>query len=233
MLKLNDINVFYGPVHALKNVSLEIQQGNIVSLLGANGAGKSTILKTISGLIRPKSGEYLVEGKNAIRRPSHQIVKLGIIHCPENRRVFPKLTVEENLRIGGYFKTKKQINEGMEKTFAYFPRLKERLTQKAGTLSGGEQQMLAIGRSLIAEPKVLLLDEPSLGLAPNLVNEIFEIIKQINKDGTSVLLVEQNAHMALEISDYTYVLENGKVSLEGLARELKQSDLIKKLYLGG
>ncbi|BAQ09075.1 branched-chain amino acid ABC transporter [Bacillus sp. OxB-1] len=233
MLKLTDIHTYYGKVHALKGISIQVEEGSIVSLIGANGAGKSTTLKTISRLIQPKQGHFEWKGSSFIRKPSNEIVKQGIIHCPEGRRVFPLLTVEENLKIGAYqSKDKKTDERNLEKVFTYFPRLKERLQQKAGTLSGGEQQMLAIGRSLMGNPKVLLLDEPSLGIAPIIVREIFEIIQAINKEGTSILLVEQNAHMALEISDYAYVLENGRIALEGKAEDLRQNEEIKQLYLG-
>ncbi len=223
----------YGHVHALRGISLTVNDGKIVSLLGGNGAGKSTTLKMISRLIQPKKGRYEINGKSMLRDSPSKVVKKGIIHCPENRRVFPLFTVEENLMIGAYSRKDKTIKKDMEKVFTYFPRLKERLHQKAGTLSGGEQQMLAIGRSLMGNPKVLLLDEPSLGIAPILVKEIFEIIKTINKDGTSILLVEQNAHMALEISDYAYVLENGHIALEGESKDLKDNDEVRRLYLGG
>lgn len=233
MLKLSDVHVYYGHVHALKGVNLTVEDGKIVSLLGGNGAGKSTTLKMISRLVQPKKGNYEIDGKSLMKDSPSQVVKKGIIHCPENRRVFPLLTVEENLMIGAYNRKDKNIKEDLEKVFTYFPRLKERIKQKAGTLSGGEQQMLAIGRSLMGKPKVLLLDEPSLGIAPILVKEIFEIIKQINKDGTSVLLVEQNAHMALSISDYSYVLENGHIALEGNSQELRDNDEVRRLYLGG
>ncbi|WP_338453271.1 ABC transporter ATP-binding protein [Niallia oryzisoli] len=233
MLQLTDVHVYYGHVHALRGVSLKIDDGKIVSLLGGNGAGKSTTLKMISRLVQPKSGSYQIDGKTMLKESPSRIVKRGIIHCPENRRVFPTFTVEENLKIGAYKRKDKKIKSDFEKVFSYFPRLKERLNQKAGTLSGGEQQMLAIGRSLMGDPNVLLLDEPSLGIAPNLVIEIFEIIKEINKDGTSVLLVEQNANVALAISDYGYVLENGHVALEGNSKNLKNNDEVRRLYLGG
>ncbi|NSL50515.1 ABC transporter ATP-binding protein [Calidifontibacillus erzurumensis] len=233
MLKLRNVHVKYGHVHALRGISLEIQKGQIVSLLGANGAGKSTTLKMISRLVEPNQGEYIVDGTNMLKKSSSDVVKAGIIHCPENRRVFPQLTVYENLKIGAILrKDKKQINKDFDRVFTYFPRLKERLNQLAGTLSGGEQQMLAIGRSLMGNPSYLLLDEPSLGIAPLLVKEIFEIIKTINQEGTSILLVEQNAHMALQISDYSYVLENGKIALEGQSQKLKNNDRIRQLYLG-
>lgn len=233
MLTLSDVHVYYGHVHALRGITMKVEEGKIVSLLGANGAGKSTTLKTISRLIQPKKGTYEVNGQSMLKENASKIVKKGIIHCPENRRVFPLFTVEENLMIGAYNRRDKNVKKDLEKVFSYFPRLKERLSQKAGTLSGGEQQMLAIGRSLMGNPKVLLLDEPSLGIAPILVKEIFEIIKKINQDGTSVLLVEQNANMALAISDYAYVLENGHIALEGPAHELKNNDEVRRLYLGG
>jgi branched-chain amino acid transport system ATP-binding protein len=233
LLKLSDIHVDYGHIHALRGVSIEIPKGKVVALLGANGAGKSTTLKTISRLLNPKRGSFELEGESMLKKSPNDIVKKGIIHCPENRRVFPLLTVEENLRIGSFVrKDKDQINADMEKVFTYFPRLKERLQQFAGTLSGGEQQMLAIARSLMGSPQVLLLDEPSLGLAPNLVRDIFQIIERINEEGTSILLVEQNAHLALAISDYAYVLENGRVALEGESEKLKENDEIRHLYLG-
>lgn len=234
MLKLTDIHVNYGSVQALKGVSLEVEEGKIITLLGANGAGKSTTLKTISRLVNIQKGTYELNGKSVNTQSPSYIVKNQIIHCPENRRVFPELTVEENLQIGAYMrKDKEQVEKDLEKVLTYFPRLSERMSQFAGTLSGGEQQMLAIGRSLMGNPKVLLLDEPSLGLAPNLVREIFNIVKKINKDdGITVLLVEQNAHLALEIADYAYILENGKIQLAGEAGELKTNDRVRQLYLG-
>jgi branched-chain amino acid transport system ATP-binding protein len=233
LLKLSDIHVNYGHIHALRGISIEIPKGKVVALLGANGAGKSTTLKTISRLLSPKRGSFELEGESMLKKSPNDIVKKGIIHCPENRRVFPLLTVEENLRIGSFVrKDKDQINADMEKVFTYFPRLKERLQQFAGTLSGGEQQMLAIARSLMGSPQILLLDEPSLGLAPNLVRDIFQIIERINEEGTSILLVEQNAHLALAISNYAYVLENGRIALEGESEELKENDEIRHLYLG-
>lgn len=233
MLKLSDVHVYYGHVHALRGINLTVEDGKIVSLLGGNGAGKSTTLKMISRLIQPKKGSYEMDGQSMMKDSPSQVVRKGVIHCPENRRVFPLLTVEENLIIGAYNRKDKNIKEDLEKVYSYFPRLKERTKQKAGTLSGGEQQMLAIGRSLMGKPKVLLLDEPSLGIAPILVKEIFEIVKQINKDGTSVLLVEQNANMALGISDYAYVLENGHIALEGKSKDLRNNDEVRRLYLGG
>lgn len=233
MLKLSDVHVYYGHVHALRGLNMTVEDGKIVSLLGGNGAGKSTTLKMISRLIQPKKGSYEMDGQSMLRDSPSKVVKKGIIHCPENRRVFPLLTVEENLKIGAYSRKDKNVKEDLEKVFLYFPRLKERVKQKAGTLSGGEQQMLAIGRSLMGKPKILLLDEPSLGIAPILVKEIFEIIKKINKDGTSILLVEQNANMALGISDYAYVLENGHIALEGHSQDLRNNDEVRRLYLGG
>lgn len=233
MLKLSNIHAYYGHVHALRGVTIELKEKTIVSLLGANGAGKSTTLKLISRLIQPKQGEFELDGTNMLRKSPSDLVKAGIIHCPEGRRVFPLLTVEENLKIGAYQrKDRAQIKNDVERVFHYFPRLKERLQQQAGTLSGGEQQMLAIGRSLMGKPDILLLDEPSLGIAPIIVQEIFSIIKEINQEGVTILLVEQNANMALEISDYAYVLENGKVSLEGNSADLKNNDEIRQLYLG-
>ncbi|RFU64998.1 ABC transporter ATP-binding protein [Peribacillus glennii] len=232
MLRLNNIHAFYGHVHALRGVSLEVPKGKIISLLGGNGAGKSSTLNIISRLIQPKEGSYELEGTSMLRKSAGEMVKHGVIQCPENRRVFPLLTVEENLKIGAYIRKDKNIKSDMEKVFTYFPRLQERLQQKAGTLSGGEQQMLAIGRSLMGKPKLLLLDEPSLGIAPILVREIFKIIKEINDEGTAILLVEQNAHMAMEISDYSYILENGRVALEGNSKDLKDNDEVRKLYLG-
>lgn len=233
MIELTNVHIFYGQVHALKGISLTVPEGKIISLLGANGAGKSTTLKMISRLIQAKEGKYEVDGQSMIGKNASEIVKRGIIHCPENRRIFPLLTVEENLLIGAYRRKDRNTKQEMEKVFSIFPRLKERTKQKAGTLSGGEQQMLAIGRALMGKPKVLLLDEPSLGIAPLLVKEIFEVIKQINEDGTSILLVEQNANMALEISDYAYVLENGHIALSGDSKTLKNNDEVRRLYLGG
>ncbi|AVX21875.1 MAG: ABC transporter ATP-binding protein [Bacillota bacterium] len=234
MLKVDNIDVYYGAIHALKGISLEVNQGEIVTLIGANGAGKSTTLKTISGLLKPKSGAIYFEGQNITGKKAPDIVKMGISQVPEGRRVFANLTVLENLELGAYLRNDKQgIQEDMEKVFVRFPRLKERLKQLAGTLSGGEQQMLAMGRALMSRPRVLLLDEPSMGLAPILVQEIFNIIKDINATGTTILLVEQNAHMALSIAHKAYVLETGKIVLSGPAQELAQSEEVKKAYLGG
>ncbi|MGI6413449.1 MAG: ABC transporter ATP-binding protein [Syntrophomonadaceae bacterium] len=234
MLKVKNIDVYYGAIHALKQLSLEIEQGSIVTLIGANGAGKTTTLKTISGLLRPKRGEVIFKGEEISKLPPEKVVEKGISQVPEGRRVFSSLTVLENLELGAYLrKDKKGIAEDMENVFFRFPRLKERRKQLAGTLSGGEQQMLAIGRALMARPELLLMDEPSMGLAPLLVKEIFEIIKDINKKGTTILLVEQNANIALSIADKAYVLETGEIALQGPARELINSEKVKQAYLGG
>ena len=215
------------------DVSIEVPEGAIVSLLGANGAGKSTTLKVISRLVNPASGTFQMNGESMLKETPSKMVQRGAVHCPENRRVFPRLTVEENLMIGAYTrKDKKAIKQDFEKVCELFPRLRERLSQISGTLSGGEQQMLAIGRSIMGSPKILMLDEPSLGLAPNIIQEIFKTIKKLNEDGTTILLVEQNAHLSLEISDYSYVLENGSIALHGSASELKNNPDISKLYLG-
>lgn len=234
MLKVDSLNVYYGNIQALHGVSLEIKQGEIVTLIGANGAGKSTLLKTISGLLKPKQGELLYENTSISGKPAQAIVKRGISHVPEGRRVFANMSVEENLELGAYLrKDKAGIEEDFDKVFQLFPRLNERRKQQAGTLSGGEQQMLAMGRALMARPKLLLLDEPSMGLAPILVKTIFDIIKMINNDGTTILLVEQNANMALSIAHRAYVIETGKVVLSGTAAELNASDQVKQAYLGG
>lgn len=234
MLIIKDINVYYGAIHALKGISVEVKEGQIVTLIGANGAGKSTTLRTISGLLRPKSGEISFEGKNIAAMPAQDIVKQGLSQVPEGRRVFANMTVLENLELGAYTRSDSAgIAEDMETVFKRFPRLRERKSQLAGTLSGGEQQMLAMGRALMSRPRLLLLDEPSMGLAPLLVKEIFSIIKEINLTGTTILLVEQNAHMALSIANYAYVLETGRITIEGSAAELAQSEEIRKAYLGG
>ncbi|WP_271629733.1 ABC transporter ATP-binding protein [Caldicellulosiruptor sp. DIB 104C] len=234
MLKVNEIDVFYGAIQALFSVSLEVKKGEIVTLIGANGAGKSTLLKTISGLIRPRSGTILFEDIDITKKSSMEIVKLGISHVPEGRRVFPEMTVLENLELGAFLRKDKQaIKKDLELVFERFPRLYERKNQLAGTLSGGEQQMLAIGRSLMSRPKLLLLDEPSMGLAPILVTEIFKIIKEINSQGTTILLIEQNAHMALSIADRAYVIETGRIVLSGEAKEIAANPEVKKAYLGG
>lgn len=234
MLKINDINVYYGNIHALKGVSLDINEGEIVTLIGANGAGKSTLLKTISGLLKPKNGDILFQGKPISGKLAQTIVKQGLSHVPEGRRVFSNMSVEENLELGAYLRKDKQgIREDFEKVYQLFPRLHERRKQLSGTLSGGEQQMLAMGRALMARPKLLLLDEPSMGLAPLLVKIIFKIIEEINQSGTTILLVEQNANMALSIAHRAYVIETGKIVLSGSSEELNQSEQIKMAYLGG
>ncbi|KJE26868.1 ABC transporter ATP-binding protein [Geobacillus thermoleovorans] len=234
MLKVDGIDVFYGNIHALKGVSLEVNKGEIVTLIGANGAGKTTLLKTISGLLRPKNGDIVYEGASIAGKAAQAIVKQGISHVPEGRRVFANMTVEENLELGAFLrKDKEGIQQDFAKVFQLFPRLEERRKQLAGTLSGGEQQMLAIGRALMARPKLLLLDEPSMGLAPLLVKTIFRIIQEINESGTTILLVEQNAHMALSIAHRAYVLESGRVVLSGTASELQASEQVKQAYLGG
>jgi branched-chain amino acid transport system ATP-binding protein len=234
MLKIEDINVYYGNIHALKGVSLNINEGEIVTLIGANGAGKSTLLKTISGLLKPKNGDILFQGQSISGKVAQAIVKQGLSHVPEGRRVFSNMSVEENLELGAYLRKDKQgIKDDFEKVYNLFPRLLERRKQLSGTLSGGEQQMLAMGRALMARPKLLLLDEPSMGLAPLLVKTIFRIIEEINKSGTTILLVEQNANMALSIADRAYVIETGKIVLSGSSDELNQSDQIRMAYLGG
>ena len=234
MLTVNDITVFYGAIHAIKGVSLEVNEGEIVTLIGANGAGKSTILRTISGLLKPKTGSIQFEGQEIAGMPAHEIVKTGISQVPEGRRIFAEMSVLENLELGAFTrKDKDGIKADMELVFERFPRLKERIGQLAGTLSGGEQQMLAMGRALMSRPRLLLLDEPSMGLAPLLIKEIFAIIQDINKTGTTVLLVEQNANMALSIAHRAYVLETGRITLSGDAKELAASDEVRKAYLGG
>ncbi len=234
MLQVKDIDVYYGAICALKKLSLEVEQGSIVTLIGANGAGKTTTLKTISGLLRPRTGSVVFKGLDITRVAPEKIVGMGICQVPEGRRVFPAMTVLENLEMGAYLrKGKKEIDDDLENIFARFPRLKERRRQLAGTLSGGEQQMLAIGRALMARPQLLLMDEPSMGLAPLLVKEIFAIIKDINERGTTILLVEQNAHMALSIASRAYVIETGEIVLQGTAEELLNSPEVKKAYLGG
>ena len=234
MLTINDINVFYGAIHAIKGVSLEVNEGEIVTLIGANGAGKSTILRTISGLLKPKTGSIQFEGQEIAGMPAHEIVKTGISQVPEGRRIFAEMSVLENLELGAFTRKDKDGSKAdMELVFERFPRLKERIGQLAGTLSGGEQQMLAMGRALMSRPRLLLLDEPSMGLAPLLIKEIFTIIQDINKTGTTVLLVEQNANMALSIAHRAYVLETGRITLSGDAKELAASDEVRKAYLGG
>ncbi|MDN4527415.1 ABC transporter ATP-binding protein [Fictibacillus fluitans] len=234
MLKVEDINVYYGNIQALDDISLEIHEGEIVTLIGANGAGKSTLLKTVSGLLKPKQGKILYEGKPINGKAAQTIVKQGISHVPEGRRVFANMTVEENLQLGAFLrKDKEGIKQDLERVYELFPRLLERLKQQAGTLSGGEQQMLAMGRALMARPRLLLLDEPSMGLAPLLVKTIFRIIEEINKAGTTILLVEQNANLALSIANRAYVVETGRIVLSGDAAELTSSEQVKMAYLGG
>ncbi|KMY55353.1 MULTISPECIES: ABC transporter ATP-binding protein [Bacillaceae] len=234
MLKVNEINVNYGNIRALKGVSLDVNEGEIVTLIGANGAGKSTLLKTLSGLLKPKEGTIEYLGKSIAGKPAQTIVKAGISHVPEGRRVFANMTVEENLELGAYLRNDSAgIRQDFAKVYELFPRLEERKKQLSGTLSGGEQQMLAMGRALMARPKLLLLDEPSMGLAPLLVQTIFRIIEEINRDGTTILLVEQNAHMALSIANRAYVVETGKIVISGTAEELQASEEVKMAYLGG
>ncbi|MER3419533.1 MAG: ABC transporter ATP-binding protein [Chloroflexota bacterium] len=232
-LAVTEVHTFYGNIHALKGVSLTVNAGEIVTLIGANGAGKTTTLKTISGLLRPRMGCVEFNGRRIDHLPPHRIVELGISQAPEGRRIFPRMTVLENLEMGAFARRDRlAVQEDLERVLTLFPRLKERLRQKGGTLSGGEQQMLAIGRALMARPKVLLLDEPSMGLAPVLVEMIFQTIQDINRQGTTILLVEQNAHMALAVADRGYVLESGRIVAHASARELAASELVRKSYLG-
>jgi branched-chain amino acid transport system ATP-binding protein len=233
VLEIDDVHVYYGAIHALKGVSLTVGPGEIVTLIGANGAGKSTTLRAINGLNRPRQGSIRFEGADITNRPSHSIVKGGIAQSPEGRRLFPRMSVTENLEMGAFQRTDKgNFAVDMERVFRLFPRLYERRTQKAGTMSGGEQQMCAIGRALMARPKLLLLDEPSMGLAPIFVDRIFETIVEVNKEGTPVLLVEQNALMALEVARRAYVMETGRIALEGPASELKTNEKVRATYLG-
>lgn len=234
MLEMKGVNVYYGAIHAIKEINLTVNQGEIVTLIGANGAGKSTTLRTISGLLKPKSGTITFEGQDIAGRKAHEIVRTGISQVPEGRRIFAEMSVMENLDLGAFTrKDKEGIKEDIAHIFALFPRLEERKNQIAGTLSGGEQQMLAMGRALMSRPKLLLLDEPSMGLAPLLIKEIFHIIVDINKAGTTVLLVEQNANMALSIASRAYVLETGRITLSGDAKKLAASEEVRKAYLGG
>ena len=232
MLKVDDIHVYYGAIHAVKGISFQVAPGEIVALIGANGASKSTILKTVSGLMHPRSGSIHFMGENITHTDAHKLVRKGLAHVPEGRRIFLQMTVQENLEMGAF--TMKNVDqEDLERVFNYFPRLKERRKQIAGTLSGGEQQMLAMSRALMSHPKLMMLDEPSMGLAPILVDQIFDIIKELHAAGTTILLVEQNARKALEIADRAYVLETGMITLSGSGRELASSDAVKKAYLGG
>ncbi len=233
MLVVNDIHVYYGNIAAVKGISLTVYPGEIVTLIGGNGAGKSTTMRTISGLLKPKRGDVHFEGKKVSGLKGHEVAQRGIAQSPEGRRIFPRMTVTENLELGAFLRNDKPgIASDMDRVFGLFPRLKERLTQKAGTLSGGEQQMLAMGRALMAQPRLLLLDEPSMGLAPVLVDVVFETIRKVNEQGTTVLLVEQNALVALNIADHAYVLETGLITLEGPAKELAHNDQVRKAYLG-
>lgn len=232
MLEVNNINVYYGQIHAIKDVSFHVEEGEIVSLIGANGAGKSTTLKTISGLLKSKTGNIKFMGQAIDKIEAHKLVARGIAQVPEGRRIFLNLSVMDNLRLGAYTQRQIAAND-LQRVFSYFPRLKERQNQIAGTLSGGEQQMLAMGRALMSHPKLLMLDEPSMGLAPILVSQIFDIIKEMHKAGSTILLVEQNAEMALHVSNRAYVLESGRIKLSGTGRELAASEEIKKAYLGG
>ncbi len=232
ILRLTDVNTYYGSIHALSGINLEVYAGEIITLIGANGAGKTTTLKTISGLLHPRKGTVEFEGKDVSKRAAHDLVRDGISHAPEGRRIFSRLTVTENLLMGGFTRPKADINEDFERVMSLFPRLRERAQQQGGTLSGGEQQMLAIGRAMMARPRVLLLDEPSLGLAPILVQQIFAIIGEINAQGTTILLVEQNALQALTVADRGYVLQTGQVILSGKASELITNDTVRKAYLG-
>lgn len=233
MLNLKDVNVYYGAVHALKGLSLNVEEGEIVTLIGSNGAGKSTTIKAISGIVAVESGTIEFEGEPITGMLPHKVVGCGIVQIPEGRRVFPEMSVRENLEMGAYSrKDRAQIGEDLDRIFDRFPRLKERETQLAATLSGGEQQMLAVGRALMARPRLLLLDEPSMGLAPILVEEVFEIIRDISADGTTILLVEQNARMALSIADRGYVLQTGEIALAGAAEDLLQDEQVRKVYLG-
>ncbi len=233
LLEVKDIHVYYGSIHAVKGVSFEVNQGEIVTLIGANGAGKSTVLNTVSGLLHPRSGSIVFDGKDLKGVAPHKIVQHGLAQCPEGRRIFLQMTVEENLEMGAFTQPSADTAQGIEDVYQRFPRLQERRSQVAGTLSGGEQQMLAIGRALMSKPKLLMLDEPSMGLAPILVEQIFDIIKELHAAGTTILLVEQNAQAALSVADRAYVLETGAISLSGTGKELMASDRVRKAYLGG
>ena len=233
MLEVKDLQVYYGMIQAIKGISFEVNQGEVIALIGANGAGKTTILHTVTGLIAPKAGQIFFEGQDITKIPAHKIVSMGMAHVPEGRRVFAQLSVYDNLKMGAYTrKDKNEIEESLEMAYKRFPRLEERKNQMAGTLSGGEQQMLAMGRALMSKPKIILMDEPSMGLSPIFVNEIFDIIQEVSAGGTTVLLVEQNAKKALSIADRAYVLETGNITLDGDAKVLMNDDSIKKAYLG-
>ena len=233
ILKVENMNVYYGAIHAIKGISFHVDQGEVVTLIGANGAGKSTTLQTVSGLLRSRTGSIQFCGENISNVPSHKIVEKGLAQVPEGRRIFLQMSVEENLEMGAYTQSASGVEADLEKVYTQFPRLKERRRQIAGTLSGGEQQMLAIGRALMSHPRLLMLDEPSMGLAPILVEQIFDIIRKLHAEGTTILLVEQNAQMALSVADRAYVMETGKITLSGTGAELAASDEVKKAYLGG
>ena len=233
ILKVDNINVYYGAIHAIKGISFEVNEGEIVTLIGANGAGKSTTLQTVSGLLRSRTGSIEFNGENISHVPAHKLVYKGLAQVPEGRRIFLQMSVEENLEMGAFTQKNAGIDADLESVYEQFPRLRERKKQIAGTLSGGEQQMLARGRALMSHPKLLMLDEPSMGLAPILVEQIFDIIRQLHKNGTTILLVEQNAQMALSVADRAYVLETGKITLSGTGKELAESDEVRKAYLGG
>lgn len=232
MLEVKGIHVYYGLIHALRDVSFEVNEGEVVALIGANGAGKTTTLHTITGLLPSKGGTVTFEGKDITKKPGHEIVRLGMSHVPEGRRVFAGLTVRENLRMGAYTRPKGEVESSLAEVYKRFPRLEERKNQPAGTLSGGEQQMLAIGRAMMSRPKIMLMDEPSMGLSPLLVGEIFEIIQELNRSGMTILLVEQNAKMALSIADRAYVLETGHVVMNGQAKDMLEDDQVRRAYLG-
>ena len=233
LLKVEDVHVYYGAIHAIKGISFEVNQGEIVTLIGANGAGKSTTLNTVVGLLRPRSGHIEFDGKSIVGFPASKMVSLGMALCPEGRRIFQQMTVRENLEMGGYSRPAAEIQKSMDDVFNRFPRLKEREKQVAGTLSGGDQQMLAMGRALMSKPKLLMLDEPSMGLAPILVEQIFDIIKELHAAGTTILLVEQNAQMALSIADRAYVLGTGRITMSGSAADVLADDRVRATYLGG
>ena len=233
ILKVDNINVYYGAIHAIKGISFEVNEGEVVTLIGANGAGKSTTLQTVSGLLHSRTGSIEFAGENLAKIPPHIVVRKGLAQVPEGRRIFQQMSVEENLEMGAYTRDKSELEGDLEMVYKQFPRLLERRRQIAGTLSGGEQQMLAIGRALMSHPKLLMLDEPSMGLAPILVEQIFDIIRQLNEAGTTILLVEQNAQMALSVAHRAYVMETGKITLSGTGKELAESDQVRKAYLGG
>ena len=233
MLQVNDLHVYYGVIHALKGISFEVEKGEVIALIGANGAGKTTTLHTITGLLNAKQGSVVFEGQDITKVPAHKIVQMGIAHVPEGRRVFSQLTVYDNLKMGAYTrKDSSEIQESLEEVYHRFPRLKERKDQRAGTLSGGEQQMLAMGRALMSKPRLIVMDEPSMGLSPIFVNEIFDIIEKVSNSGTTVLLVEQNAKKALSIADRAYVMETGRITMEGRAEDLLHNEAVQKAYLG-